>query len=956
LAALLFALPFLLVHSGWRPPADCELLVEMQVGDRPTADSGTIELWVNSTSGLPVRQTSAPGVRRCYRFKLAGHPDIHYLRIDPSNYADVPIRIYGVRIVKGEETRRSFTPRDLAGWRTTCGQSAIQGDALALRAAHSDPLLDANFPSVVLSGGSENALKRYGQSLLIADHDTERIVLLLAVSILVVLGLGLLGGGRTAVAVVAAAIPLTYAALWLVGRLGGRSPSGEAALGYALYSGYPKSLEIGHVPLLLGIPTLVALMGIYVQRCLSRPAVSMGASESVPRVGKARLWIDGLVLGLLTAGLACYFVPDLVSLCPSDASPIRLHWDDNNCLVWKYLFQIGARPFRDFWYPYSGWILTYSPFPHGEIVLALHQFVLFAVFLFAVYLSTEKSLPSTLGIFGPLFGLYAGNYFPSMAPERYGLMVNVILTHVALSRRADRLGWRHVLFWIATVQAAVIEPTGVLYAGVPVFVSLVLDALRAPAVFRAELPGRICREFGPPAAALAAVGVYLALRGELKGFVAFMASLGSQAAYASYPVELQSWLRWASPAESFVLWSVVVLVGVGLERELGEPGPRENAGRVVLLLGVATGMLLLKQFVRPHIAAQIFIVNIAGILFYLFACRKTNAWQWGGAALAAGLLFANLSNSADRKQVWSQLRTAVTRARTSASFLTLKKHEREALVAKQFSAARFQFSDAYGVVFRALIDLSQRGGIQPLYVLSDDPIFYILAGARPYFHINGYNGAPIQEQKRVLRLLEQTPPRVIVWRPGDRGVDCVPPVLRDALVYEHVILNYVPDLSVPPSSFLLLHRRGPEEAVALDFWRTQLGSVLHLGHIPRFSSIARFGSLTDKPGEEVAEFLTVKITSPAALASSAPGVPELPQLGNYHPEGRPLAIPVECAGRRFTLALSIVPGQTEYHVLLNRVWFWGALRKAGLSPTLGDPGPGVETHISRRAMNEDVLY
>ncbi len=176
----------------------------------------------------------------------------------------------------------------------------------------------------------------------------------------------------------------------------------------------------------------------------------------------------------------------------------------------------------------------------------------------------------------------------------------------------------------------------------------------------------------------------------------------------------------------------------------------------------------------------------------------------------------------------------------------------------------------------------------------------------------------------------------------------MPPVLRDALVYEHVILNYVPDHSVPSGSFLLLKRRGSDERVDVDFWRTHLGSVLHLGHIPRFTSLAQFGPLTGKPGEEVAEFLTVRITDPDAVTPT-PGVPEIPRAGTYHPEGRTLALPVECAGRRFTLALSIVPGQTEYHVLLNRVWFWGSLRKAGLTPTLGDAGPGVETHIDRRA-------
>jgi hypothetical protein len=499
------------------------------------------------------------------------------------------------------------------------------------------------------------------------------------------------------------------------------------------------------------------------------------------------------------------------------------------------------------------------------------------------------------------------------------------------------------------------EPAGVLYAGIPLLVSYGLDARQDPASFRSRIVGRMGREFGPPAAVLLAVSVYLAARGELAGFVAFFSSLGPLSAYGSYPVDLPAWLRLTSPAESFLMWSVVVLIGVGLVRNLGQAGRESKADRSLLILGLAGGVLALKQFVRPHIADQIYVVNVVGILFFLFACRKANAWQWGGAVLTAGLLFLSLGRLADPTRIAAQVQTALVRARASAPFLRLKKHEREAVIARQFSAARFPFTEAYDTVFRALIYLAQRGGIQPLFVLSDDPIFYILAGARPYFHTNGYNAAPIREQQHVVRLLEENPPRVIIWQPGFRGVDYVPPVLRDALVFEHVILNYVPDRSVPPSAFLLLRRREAEETVDLDFWRTHLGSALHLGHIPRFSSLARFTPLTGRPGEEVAEFLTVRITDPSPV-SPTPGVPELPQIGNYHPEGQTLAIPVECAGRRFTLALSIVPGQTEYHVLLNRIWFWGALRKAGLAPTLGEVGPDVEVRIDRRAMCDGILY
>src|SRR5262249_30735055 len=155
---------------------------------------------------------------------------------------------------------------------------------------------------------------------------------------------------------------------------------------------------------------------------------------------------------------------------------------------------------------------------------------------------------ATLAIFGVVFALFAGNFLRGV--ERYGLIVNVVLAYTAIDHGLPRLQGRHVLFWIAAVQAVVIEPSSALYAGVPLFVSCVLDALRAPAEFRTRLAGRVCRDFAPPAAVLLCVGLYLAGRGELTGFLSFMASLGTQAAYGATPMDLRAWLRGDAPNEA----------------------------------------------------------------------------------------------------------------------------------------------------------------------------------------------------------------------------------------------------------------------------------------------------------------------------------------------------------------------------------------------------------------------
>jgi hypothetical protein len=952
-APLLFLLPLALLYAPGLPHGKYELVVDMQAGDKPATATGALEVWINSTFGESFRQDTVAGLRRAYRFSLEKHKTIDYLRIDPTDVPGVPVHLFGVRIEKQGQIIHQFTAQDLAAWHTNAEHSTLERDAVLLRAEHRDPQLDARFSSIALPGTHRSLLGRLVPRLLSTDHSRATILALLSVSTLLVVLLGVRRGGGMTALVLALALPATCVLLALVGRLDGRPPDGGSALGYALYAGYPKSVEILLGPVLIGVPVLIALAAVYLRRRLTTAPLTDARDPSPPERARGRSHV--IVLTLLVAVLACYFCPDLAAARPSNAAPIALQWDGNNALTWRYLIQSDAQLYKDFWYPYSGQMLFELAYPYGDLFLALHRFVLFTVLLLAIYLSTGRALAATLAIFGSLFALYIGGVFEW--PERYGLVVNVLLAYQGIDRSVPRLRPGHVLFWLALVHVAIIEPTSALYVGVPIFLSLALDLFRSPAEFRAALLGRLSREFAAPAAILAGVAIYLGARGELEGFVAFMASLGTQAAYGAHPLDILAWLTLDLPSEAFLLASIVVLVGIGVVREFAGARRQGNDGRVLLLLGVAAAMLMLKQFMRPHIANQLLIVNVAGMLFYLFAGQKANGWQWGGAVVSAGFLFAHLAVSSIPFQVVNQVRNSVARAKASVPCLALHAEERQALTALQFAPQHFQLSGAHMQVMQELLDLAGSEATKPLFVLSDDPIFYVLTGTRPYFHTNGYNAAPILEQKHMLQLFQAAPPRVIIWRSNDGGVDGVPPVLRDPLLYEYVILHYVPLSAASPNPFALLRRREPEEPLALDFWRQRLGNVLHLGHIPRFSSMAKFPKATSGAAEKAAEFLTIEITDLAALNSQPPpAILELPRTGGYRPTGRSLVIPIECAGRCFSLALSIVPGQTEYHVLLNRIWFWGALKKAGLTPTLGNAGCGVEVHIERRAMNDALLY
>jgi hypothetical protein len=411
----------------------------------------------------------------------------------------------------------------------------------------------------------------------------QQAVLLLMVCTLLVLATGLIRGGWLAFAVVAVALPLTYVLLFAVSQLGGQPPAGDRAVGYALYTGYPKSRDSLYVPLLVGVPILIAFVLFFLHR--RRLSLAPQTGEIPPPVSTRR-WSGVVVLALLILALACYFWPDVCATCPAFVRTGSLQWDSSNVFVWQYLFHHGALPWKDFWYPYGGQILFALDFPLGDLVYALHRFLLFTLFLLATYALTGRSIPATLAIFGTLFGLAVNHVFD--LPERYGLVVNVVLTYLAIDRTRGRLQMEHLLFWLASLQAVVFEPASVLYAGGPLLISFGLDALRSPAEFWLCLPGRMLREFVPVALSLVGVGSFLAVRGQLWGFLDFMGSLDTMAAYSAVPVPMLGWLGSQARPESFLLAAVVVLLGVGLCRELTGWKQNNPQGRVARLLGLAT--------------------------------------------------------------------------------------------------------------------------------------------------------------------------------------------------------------------------------------------------------------------------------------------------------------------------------------------------------------------------------
>jgi hypothetical protein len=231
------------------------------------------------------------------------------------------------------------------------------------------------------------------------------------------------------------------------------------------------------------------------------------------------------------------------------------------------------------------------------------------------------------------------------------------------------------------------------------------------------------------------------------------------------------------------------------------------------------------------------------------------------------------------------------------------------------------------------------GEVAPeVFVLTDDPIVYILSGQRaPVFHANMYNASPIYEQERVIKWIDATKPAFVVFEPGALNFDEFQKVVRLPLVFNAVVESYVPQEAV--GRFEILRRRQLGEPIAMAYWRDKLGAETKFGHLGQLSSFEQFGACEPLSSAFCVDFLQVRL-------STSPAPP------------RSVDVPMQIAGLQFEIVLDTIPEKHEYQLRLDRFWPWHAATVAGFSRGVvqNKLQSGVIAEVITRHVRKQVLY
>jgi hypothetical protein len=904
--------------------------------DMQISGGQVVGLYVNDLTAQPKRASILSNSRRIYRFeRLPGN--IEFLRIDPANASSTQISIYSVAIMSNGHLVRRISPSELKAWKLY-NLTEVTGDAASFNLLTApDASRQGDYLAADVSVfASERATWVTDLADVVQGINYYSLVFILCFLLFLLCGVSTVHGAIEAGLITAIAL-IAYPVAVLISKIPARPPPVTSAVGLASYIGYPKFNGY-----LISFALLILSVGLAWLASRYLPSKTPHLQDEGETASKrTHGWISRLVPPVILLWLLILFCPNLAALLPTlpTASYSPTNWDTQSSIFWDYLIQSGYLPYRDFWFPYSGFYTHSLPFPNGHLLGGIQA----ALTLWFLYLGLQFALERRRRTAALIFAMV---FLPAWLGEfwgwyRYLLSIDVVLFYVAL-QNTHRFEWRkHVPFAFLAAFAFFYEPTQLAYAGAGMLAHTLfamwpkLDERHTPKAMLvtvlAVVRQRLVYIGLPLLAGVVAALAFFAAKGILPGFIRQQLSAPVQAVYGSYPADVVSWTKPILQIETMFMVLFFALA-LGFHAWFRNREHRDITTLVLLVTGLAGFVVMQKHITRPPIIEEAQIFPYICVLMYVLGMwRRRTPAQSAVVALYLGFVIGVLEY---RGLVSPLYRTVIHAPALVAGNLDVMFHRsREVRVvnAARYDRSRF---DGFVVENRVVDTLRNEFGWnsqQTVYVLGDDVVFYMLMRQKPPYVLSTYNGSPLEEQQRVVQWHEERKPRFVIWNPMKDSFDTVPHTVRLPLIFRYVVENYRPVKTVEQYQILI----AKQEPAAGDgaFWRQYLGTRLDMGHIPRLTKASGY---RDCPGENPSSCEPVLYVR----------FPSRPAPGK-------VVLTVDSPSGPFEVAFDVVAGTRECIIDLNRLWFRSLI---GIVPRVTLSVAGAEIHHEFRVRKSDVLY
>jgi hypothetical protein len=902
--------------QGHRANSDIRVDVDMMA-----SGGKVVEMWMNNLEDMPQKIRVVPGQRRIYTFRQVPQ-HLMLLRLDPTDAANMRIVVYGIAVKNDRQIFAQFDPAVVKTWgQTNLSMPQDAEGGVEWTSANHDPTLLATL-DLRLPGGPLGVLSR-----LVETADAPFLLAITAMLGALLVRMTTRSGRRQAVLValvIGVALPVMLAVLdWDILP----PPGVRLAVGYSGYNGYPKANEyLGAAAVLL----IAIGLGFAIARWAARDGVEPEETVDPP----SRRWVAWTAYAAVFVSLLFYFFPDLDQLLNRLAGIAfqRDNWDILNWTTWDFLLAKGLRPFRDFWFPYSGsYVLNLQP-PVGETYWTLHCTLTIAVLYVGLFQLTGRRVLQALVLWAMMAPLAMMDIF--LGWQRYLLAVDVALLYVS-ARQARRWEWStHGLFAVWTGYAFFYEQTQAIYpaVGIAADTLLCLAGRWRTGDWRGLVKQRAVTVVVPMLAGIGGALAIFAANGMLPGLLDFDSTLGAQADYGALPSPIAEWLRPALQPESVFLL-LFLLSAYAVYRWLrSKDREHDTLGVALIVLCCTSYVAMSKQVMRPHVMQQVRVFPYAAaMVFGLIVWRERRPAGRAIVVLFIGCI-AGVLLQRQFPELWmTKEKTAPRRIANTLNVLLHRRQQLDEEVAATYSRPHFAAFAPEGEVVDHLVRDLGRKPTDAVYVLGDAPIFYVLLEqAAPYIN-NAYNDSPISEQEKIVDWFRRVKPRFVVWSTDVLAYDEVPHAVRLPLIYAYVVDHYKFEKAI--GAYHVLVERAPGDSADPEYWKSVLGDRVDLGYVPRLAKASDYAAC----GADMSScepMMVVRFAGPVGR--------------------RKTSMTIAADTGIWRVDLQVTPEHREYLVNLDRLWFWDRTKKVPVRMWAAD-GRGQVTMEYRRPRGR-VLY
>jgi hypothetical protein len=864
---------------------------------------------------------------------------ISQVRVDPSSLADQEVQLHGVRVLRGDDELFGQRGRELASWAVlNADVLAVGPDGLSISTTTTDPMV---MKEVEPFGSPPPAAVRTLQRWLATPVAGATLVLALPLAVL------LFGATWRRPAAVAVAVMGPLAAVLaaiIVGQPAGRTDSSEA-FGQAGWDGLDANYGLEFLLVACALVAVMvgsAVLGSWLWRRLRTSTSAPLATGPTPDPDDTPPWLpitldDPLVTAvhaetpvdplpdrrrvrslrtlrravnsrwavilavpivyLLTAFPSVRATAQSLTmpLPPGNLSDVDIaSWDRANLSTWDHFFANGLVPMQDFWYPYGNLIVLRAGVV-GTFLEWLGRVVGLLAVSAALWRLGRRGGPVIVGTAAVAVAMHHFTW-----GVRYLYPLAAIL-FFAVTRRQP--GWERWLARIAVGLAPLLALDVGLYTLLGAVAAVTLDELTVRNLGNGRVRERIIPEIAVIAAGLLVTLGYLIMIGGLGASIDFIFDGSTTSYVAGYMRPIRDLLE-ETPVVLYVVLPIS-FVAVALWAAARPRGRSAEDLWVAALGGVATYglMMLAKHLTRPSMEGTIVMSLCSGVAVLLASgrpplgrlIRPVAAGTMAGAMLLqfSARLDDGVRSVIDVPGEIGQALDGLTSERASTPWLHVN-----------LGPSQLQNFGAERAAAEAIRTIAPQGRI---FVLGDAQYLYPLVDSDPYWMISMYDMSPVAEQQRVIDLLEDDPPAVVVLDTTDRTFDRVPSVLRTPLAYQWVIDRFQLDRSV--GQYDLLTPRPEGEPIDWRYWRRTLGTDLDLGRLPFVTSGEH--PACDEEGPCV-----------TYLRSAAEPVDVLTTR----------ELTLRTSNGPITMSFEQWPGETEFVIPLGRLWFWTDDPKASVEP------------------------